>query len=123
VTFVATLHDASDPNSPLGLPDFTPGQIAGNKRINDDPAFPTRFPIQKFRNSILVSTLLSLEPVESIETTWRVLAGIETARGPIVIQIPMFNANVQKLLVACARQYENAKKSSGVPDAPRAPMR
>jgi Putative peptidoglycan binding domain len=119
VTFVATLNDI-DPASPLGLPDFTPGYIAGMKRINDDPAFSVSFPTQKFRNSILLSTLLSLDPVESIESTWRVLADVETARGRIVIQIPMFNANVQKLLVACGKQYENAKKRGGLADAPRA---
>jgi hypothetical protein len=118
VTFVATLSDVTDLNSPLGLPDFVPGYIAGNKRINDDPQFPVRFPAQKYRNSILVSTLLSLDRVESIETTWRVLAEVETARGRTIIQIPMFNANVQKLLVACGKQYENAKKRGGIPDAP-----
>jgi len=118
VTFIANLNDASDLNSPLGLPDFAPGYIAGSKRINDDPLFPIRFPTQKYRNSILVSTLLSLDPVESIETTWRVLADVETARGRMVIQIPMFNTNVQKLLVACEKQYENAKKRGGLPDAP-----
>jgi peptidoglycan hydrolase-like protein with peptidoglycan-binding domain len=40
VTFVATLGEIDDPNSPLGLPDFAPGYVAGNKRVNDDPAFP-----------------------------------------------------------------------------------
>jgi hypothetical protein len=30
----------------------------------------------------------------------------------------MFNANVQKLLVACGKQYENAKTRGGLPDAP-----
>ena len=65
VTFVATLNDVTDPNSPLGLPDFAPGYIAGNKRINDDPEFPVHFPAQKFRNSILISTLLSLDPAKS----------------------------------------------------------
>jgi hypothetical protein len=115
---VAKLYDDSDLASPLGLPDFAAEYIAGNKRINDAPLFPVRFPMQKFRNSILVSTLLSLDPVESIESTWRVLADVETARGRIVIQIPMFNANIQKLLVACGKQYENAKKRGGLPDAP-----
>jgi hypothetical protein len=118
VTFVATLADISDRNSPLGLPDFAGGYIAGSKRINDDPLFPTHFPTQKFRNRILVSTLSSLDPIESIESTWRVLADVETARGRIVIQIPTFNTNVQKLLVACRKQYEKATKGGGLPDAP-----
>ena len=114
VAFVATLEDAQDLKSPLGLPDFQNGYIAGNKRINDAPLFPTRFPSQKFRNSILISALTSLAGQEAIETTWRVLAEIETARGRIILQIPMFNSNVQKLLVACARQYENAKIRGGL---------
>ena len=117
VAFVATLEDAQDPKSPLGLPDFQNGYIAGNKRINDAPLFSTRFPSQKFRNSILISALTSLASQEAIETTWRVLAEIETARGRIILQIPMFNPNVQKLLVACARQYENAKNREGFADA------
>jgi hypothetical protein len=120
VAFVATLQDALDPKSPLGLPDFQNGYIAGNKRINDAPLFPARFPSQKFRNSILISALTSLADQEAIETTWRVLAEIETARGRIILQIPMFNPNVQKLLVACARQYENAKNRRGLADAQRA---
>ena len=122
VTFVATLQDALDPKSALGLPDFQTGYIAGNKRINDNHQFPTRFPTQKFRNNILISTLTSLAAEESIETTWRVLAEIETARGPIIIKIPTFDTNIQKLLVACGRQFENAKNRRGLVDAPRAQL-
>jgi peptidoglycan hydrolase-like protein with peptidoglycan-binding domain len=114
VAFVATLGDAQDLKSPLGLPDFQDGYIAGNKRINDTPLFATRFQSQKFRNSILISALTSLAGQEAIETTWRVLAEIETARGRIILQIPMFNPSVQKLLVACARQYEKAKIREGL---------
>jgi len=118
VSFVATLQDASDFKSSLGLPDFDRGYIAGNKRVNDDAPFPVRFPTQKFRNSILASTLTSLSATESIETTWRVLAQIESSRGTIIVQILMFNANVQKLLIACGRQYENAINRGGLVDAP-----
>jgi peptidoglycan hydrolase-like protein with peptidoglycan-binding domain len=119
VEFVATLQDALDPSTPLGLPDFANGYIAGNKRINDEPQFPTRFSMQKFRNSLLISALTSLAADEAIETTWRVLADIDTARGRMIIQIPTFDANVQKLLVACGRQFENAKNLRGLTDAPR----
>jgi len=55
-----------------------------------------------------VATLFSLDPTESLETTWRVLAEVETSLGSIVIQIPMFDVNVQKLIVACKRQGEVA---------------
>jgi hypothetical protein len=106
------------PEQQGGLPDFGDGYIAGNKRINDEPVFPTHFPTQKFRNNVVMSTLTSLGASESIETTWRVLAGIETAHGRLIIQIPMFNASVQKLLVACGKQFENANNRRGFVDAP-----
>ncbi|HEY2229812.1 MAG TPA: hypothetical protein VGI22_19145, partial [Xanthobacteraceae bacterium] len=118
VTFVATLGEIGDPNSPLGLLDFASGNVAGNKRINDDAAFPTRFQSQKFRNTILLATLTSQHTADSIETTWRVLAEVETARGRLIMKIPTFDANVQKLLVACGKQYENAKNRGGLLDAP-----
>jgi hypothetical protein len=119
VTFVATLNE-EDTDDPLGLPDFANGYIAGTKRLNDDPPFPTRFQNQKnYRNQIFLARLTSSHSAESIDTTWRVLAEIETARGRIFIQIPMFNSNVQKLLTACAKQYEKAAKRGGLPDAPR----
>jgi uncharacterized protein YraI len=118
VTFVATLGEVEDPNNPLGLPDFASGYVAGNKRINDDAAFPTRFQSQKFRNTVLLATLTSQHTADSIETTWRVLAEVETARGRLIMKIPTFDANVQKLLVACGKQYENAKKRGGLLDAP-----
>ena len=118
VAFVATLLDASDAKSPLALPDFNNEYIAGMKRINDEQAFPTHFPTQKFRNNVVVATLISLSATESIETTWRVLAEIETGRGRLIVQIPMFNANVQRLLVACGKQFENANNRRGFVDAP-----
>ena len=118
VTFVATLGEIEDPNSPLGLPDFASGYVAGNKRINDDAVFPIRFQSQKFRNTILLATLTSQHTADFIETTWRVLAEVETARGRLIMKIPTFDANVQKLLVACGKQYENAKKRAGLLDAP-----
>ena len=118
VAFVATLLDASDAKSPLALPDFNNEYIAGMKRINDEPAFPTHFPTQKFRNNVVVATLISLSATESIETTWRVLAEIETGRGRLIVQIPMFNPNVQRLLVACGKQFENANNRRGFVDAP-----
>jgi peptidoglycan hydrolase-like protein with peptidoglycan-binding domain len=118
VAFVATLLDASDAKSPLALPDFNNEYIAGMKRINDELAFPTHFPTQKFRNNVVVATLISLSAAESIETTWRVLAEIETGRGRLIVQIPMFNPNVQRLLVACGKQFENANNRRGFVDAP-----
>lgn len=118
VVFLATLMEA-DRDTPLGLPTFENMTIVGDKRINDDPKFATSFPNDQFRNRIVVATLSSLDPTESLETTWRVLAEIETSLGSMVIQIPMFDANVQKLIGACKRQGEAANRHEGVPDAPK----
>jgi len=118
VVFLATLMDA-DRDAPLGLPTFENMTIVGNKRINNDPKFATSFPNDQFRNRIVVATLSSMDPTESLETTWRILAEVETSLGSIVIQIPMFDVNVQKLLVACKRQGEAANRHGGFPDAPK----
>jgi hypothetical protein len=99
VVFSATLNDSSDRETPLGLPTFENMTIVGNKRINDEPQFATSFQNDKFRNRIVVATLSSLDPTESIETTWRVLAEVETSLGSMIIQIPLFDVNIQKLVV------------------------
>ena len=88
VVFLATLMEA-DRDTPLGLPTFENMTIVGNKRINDDPKFATSFPNDQFRNRIVVATLSSLDPTESLETTWRVLAEIETSLGSMVISTLM----------------------------------
>jgi peptidoglycan hydrolase-like protein with peptidoglycan-binding domain len=117
VVFLATLTEAKT-RDPLGLPTFDNMTTVGEKRINDEPVFSTRFHNDTFRNRILVSALTSLDKTESIETTWRVLAQIETSLGSIIVQIPTFDANVQKLMTACQRQAEMARRRGGVPDAP-----
>jgi hypothetical protein len=116
--FLATLNETGDQKAPLGLPTFQNGAIVGEKRINDEHVFPTAFRNEMFKNRIVVATLSSLEPTESIETTWRVLAQVETSRGPIFVTIPLFDSNIQKLLVACKKQGEIANRRGGFPDAP-----
>jgi hypothetical protein len=118
VVFLATLSEGNGVES-LGLPTFENMNIVGDKRINDDPMFTTRFRTDKFRNRIVVSTLTSLDTTESIETTWRILARVETSLGSITIQIPTFDANVQKLMTACQRQAEIARRRGGLTDAPK----
>ena len=51
-----------------------------------NPFFPTALRTDMFKNRIVVTTLSSLDPAESIETTWRVLAQVETSRGPILVK-------------------------------------
>jgi hypothetical protein len=117
VVFLALLNEMADRNTPLGLPNFENMTIVGDKRINDDRIVSTRFTNDTFRNRVVVATLSSLDPTESIETTWRVRAQVESSLGPIFIDIPMFDINVQKLLVACKRQGELFNRRGGFPDA------
>ena len=82
--------------------------------------FATSFPNDEFRNRIVLATLSSLDPAEALETTWRILAQVETSLGSIVMQIPTFDVDLQKLILACKRQGEVANRREGVPDAPKA---
>ena len=120
VPFQATLEDAHDPKTSLGfITSRFDGGIVGKKRINDGSVEPTSFPVEKWRNRITVSSLFfSHDAAEAAETTWRVMAEIETSRGTLYIKIPMFNGNVQKLIANCQHRYELEKQRGGHPDAP-----
>jgi len=115
--FIAVLNQTPDQETPIGLPDSDGAYIAGLKRINDDQAFSTHFHKDKFRNQLILSTLTvdkaKLEYEDSIETTWRILAQIETSRGQMTMKIPLFDENVVKLIAACSKQYENSKRTAG----------
>ncbi|QHP69450.1 peptidoglycan-binding protein [Bradyrhizobium sp. LCT2] len=120
VPFQATLENDHDPAASLGFitSRFDNG-IIGKKRINDGPVEPTSFPAEKWRNRITVASLIfTHDGPEVAETTWRVLAEIETSRGTLYIKIPMFNGNVQKLIANCQHRYEVEKRRGGHPDAP-----
>ena len=120
VSFQATLENAHDPNASLGfITSRFDGGIIGKKRINDSSVEPTSFPAEKWRNRIAVSSLVfTHDTAEAAETTWRVLAEIETSRGTLYIKIPMFNEKVQKLIANCQYRYELDKQRGGHPDAP-----
>jgi hypothetical protein len=80
---------------------------------------PTDFPAEKWRNRITVSTLaFTHDATEAAETTWRILAEIETSHGTLYVKIPLFNVSVQKLISNCQRLYEREKQQDGRPDAP-----
>jgi hypothetical protein len=117
VVFIAVVNQTHDQEGPIGLPDSDVAYIAGLKRINDSQAFSTHFPKYKFRNELILTTLTmdkqKLEYEDPLETTWRVRAQIETSRGQITMNIPLFDENVQKLVTACSKQYENAKRRAG----------
>ena len=103
--FEAVLHDQSDPKVPLGLPGSSVGGLIGKKRINDAAAFATSFPLDKFRNRIvLTQQSFRQDDPEGADTTWRVLAEIETSQGTLYVKVPMLDPSIQKLLVACKRQ-------------------
>jgi peptidoglycan hydrolase-like protein with peptidoglycan-binding domain len=119
VVFKATLHDADDPKAPLGFATSSAGGIIGQKRINDDLVFATSFPLVKWRNQIEVSRLsFRDDDPESADTTWRVLAQIETSRGTLNIKIPMFDPKIQKLISTCKQRDNVDKRRQGLPDAP-----
>ena len=119
VLFEATLHDANDSKIPLGFTRSSAGGIIGNKRINDDSSFATNFPLDKWNNRIVVSRQsFRQDDPESADTTWRVLAEIETSHGTLYIKIPTLDAKIQKLIAACKYRYEVEKRRKGAHDTP-----
>ena len=111
VVFLATLHNADDPKVPLGFATSSLGGIIGKKRINDDVAFALNFPRGKWANQIILSRLSNRnDEAESADTTWRVLAEIETSKGSLVLKVPMFDPNIQKLIARCKEHHEVEKK-------------
>ncbi|MGY3489634.1 peptidoglycan hydrolase-like protein with peptidoglycan-binding domain [Bradyrhizobium sp. USDA 4011] len=120
VPFQATLENDREPAASLGFitSRFDNG-IVGKKRINDGSVESISFQAEKWRNRITVARLVfDHDGLEAAETTWRVLAEIETSRGTLYIKIPMFNENIQKLIANCQHQYEAEKQRGGHPDAP-----
>jgi len=143
--FSASLYDENDSKLPLALPTFDNMHTGGMQKVNDEPKVAVRFDNDMYRNRIVVTQLVSynrpamlrrtlfkvaslglvqagspgLPNEEFIETTWRVLAQIETSKGPVIIRIPTFEPHVQKLLSTCKKQDEANKRRQGYPDAPR----
>jgi hypothetical protein len=112
VTFEATLVNVRDPEDSLGFQTsrYAPG-IVGQRRINDENATAWVFSRVKWSNQIEVASL-SFEhndPV-SAETTWRVLGQIETSAGAVLIKIPTFDANVQKMIVECKKKLDRTAR-------------
>lgn len=105
VVFDAALHSSED-KVPLGFANSSAGGIVGNKRVNDAKVFAFNFPLDKWRNQLTVSRQsFGQEDPESADTTWRVLAEIETSRGTLYIKIPMLDEKIQKLVAACKRRH------------------
>ena len=105
VMFEATLHSSED-KVPLSLANSSAGGVVGNKRLNDGKVFATNFPIDKWRNRIILSRQsFEQDDPESADTTWRVLAEIETSGGTLYIKIPMMDEKIQKLVAACKRRH------------------
>lgn len=95
VRFEAVLHDKSDPKVPLGLPDASRGGLVGKKRINDAAAFATSFPLDKFSNRIILTQQsFRQDDPEGADTTWRVLAEIETSQGTLYIKVPTLDPKI-----------------------------
>jgi hypothetical protein len=112
VVFETTLHNTKDdPEVPLGYANSSSNGIPGRKRINRDPVFATSFPKDTWQNQIVLSRLsFRNDDPESADTTWRVLAQIETSRGTLNIRIPTFDLKIQKLIANCKHRYEIEKR-------------
>ena len=102
VKFTARLTDAIDTKAALRFGRSGPGHIVGKKRVNDASAFAVSFPLETWSNQIVLS-LMSFEQddPESADTTWRLLAELETSRGTLYIKIPMLDPKLEKLGSAC----------------------
>jgi len=65
-----------------------------------------------------VSTLsFTYDDPESADTTWRILAEVETSQGTLYINLPIFNSNIQPLITNCQRRYELEKRQNVRQDA------
>jgi hypothetical protein len=123
VEFLAGLHDGADRKSPLALPTLDPARkvVGGLKKVNDEAKADVEFPNDGFRNRVRIDSIGSVNsiergdklPDESMETSWRVLAQIETSKGPLLIKVPMFESHVQGLVEYCKKQDENIKRRNG----------
>jgi hypothetical protein len=103
VMFTAVLNSTTD--DPLRFAEVEGGYVIGRKRINDDPPVPVHFDTVKWSNQILISSLDD----KSLYTTWRILAEVETSQGDIIIKIPMFDPNIQKVVTNCKKIQDSSK--------------
>ena len=92
----------------LGFPQYTGQAVVGTLRINSDPASQFRFLNEEFHNNFVILVLTGNGTAaqgnwnfQTAESTWRVLAEIQTNQGPVFIKIPLFEKNVRKLVEGC----------------------
>lgn len=128
LVFTALLVD-DDGNPTLGFPDQKNGKaVSALVRLNEDKAQERLLVAVDFNNSFPAAIMFSQENakifaqealgsqrgqaalfalqargiyLDSIEATWRVLVQIKTSRDPVLVRIPMFDRNIQKLVDSC----------------------
>ena len=114
VQFDVTLHNKNEPKVPLGYQRSSLGGVIGKKRINDNTALATSFPIGRWSNEFRLSNLsFRNDDPESADITWRILAEIETTRGTLYVKLPTFDPTIQKLIINCKKHYEIEKLRQG----------
>jgi hypothetical protein len=105
VTFTATLtskysdHPITFRKAGLG--------VVGQRRINDEPVTDWAFMHREWSNRFEVATLsFEHDDPTSAETTWRILGTFETSMGPMLIRVPTFDDNIQRMVVECKKTLE-----------------
>ena len=85
-------------------------------RINEEaPAFGPLFREGTFNNKLNLVTLFRKNPTVAetlvsgslyaatlLSQTWRVYVQLETSMGSMLIKIPIYDANVQKMIKSCS---------------------
>jgi hypothetical protein len=123
MTFTALVTDEDgDPTIPLagGSRNIVPGL----RRVNDDRSEDHNFPMKDFQNQFILGILASSAKFKAkseafskagfiqkyitintqwinADTSWRVLAQIETSSQSLLLKIPLFDSNVEKLAASC----------------------
>lgn len=82
----------------------------GELRLNSEQSDKINFRMGRFRNEIIIlnldnlpigATRESLFENRSTNSTWRVLAKLETSSGEFLIKIPIFDPAIQQLVSSC----------------------
>jgi hypothetical protein len=101
--FAATITD--DNGQPdIGFPTENALGVWGAWRRNEYAADQGMMILRyKFRNQFIIATIGDTDEGHTIrtDTSWRVMAEIETTKGPVLIKIPIYDEKIQQLLGSC----------------------
>jgi hypothetical protein len=120
VTFSALVVD-EDGKPTIDFPNYSDntGLLSGRRRINNEPPDVGAFMSDQFHNLFFVLTLVDTEILskkqpqgsniwvsslmnpQKVGTTWRALVEFESTKGAILIEIPLYDTNVRKVVDRC----------------------